>query len=200
MSRYAMVIDLARCNGCNACVVACKVEHNSPNGIVLTAILEAERGQYPQANRIFFPVLCNHCERPPCVPVCPSKATTVRDDGIVLVDWVKCIGCGACAQACPYDQRFYVKDNRVGFPGAGEGFTKPGTFKPPRGVVVKCDFCFHRVDEGLQPACVTVCPTDARIFGDRDEPQSRINQLIARNNAWTLLPDKGTRPCVYYVG
>ena len=200
MSRYAMVIDLARCNGCNACVVACKVEHNTPDGIVLTAILELERGQYPQANRIFFPVLCNHCARPPCVPVCPSKATSTRADGIVLVDWKRCIGCGACAQACPYDQRFYVKDNRISFPGGGEGFEKPGTSKPPRGVVIKCDFCFHRVDQGLQPACVTICPTDARIFGDLEDAASPINALIARNNAWSLLPDKGTGPCVYYVG
>jgi Fe-S-cluster-containing dehydrogenase component len=198
MSRYAMAIDLSRCNGCNACVVACKVEHNAPKGILLTVILEKEVGQYPNSNRAFYPVLCNHCEQPPCVPVCPTKATYKRDDGIVLIDWDTCIGCGACIQACPYEQRFYVKDNRTAYPGSALEYENPAVNKPPAGVPVKCDFCYHRVDEGRQPACVETCPTNARIFGKLDEGEKPLNELISRKNIRTLLPEMGTSPNVYY--
>jgi molybdopterin-containing oxidoreductase family iron-sulfur binding subunit len=193
-----MAIDLSRCNGCNACVVACKVEHSAPNGILLTTILEKEVGRYPNANRVFYPVLCNHCEDPPCVPVCPTKATYKRADGIVLVDWDQCIGCGACIQACPYDQRFYVEDDRTSFPGGEGAYLNPDAHKAPQGVPVKCDFCFHRVDQGSDPACVEACPTNARIFGTLEEGEKPLNELISRKNAWTLLPDKGTSPNVYY--
>lgn len=199
MSRYAMAIDLSRCNGCNACVVACKVEHNAPKGILLTVILEKEVGQYPNSNRAFYPVLCNHCEQPPCVPVCPTKATYKRDDGIVLIDWDTCIGCGACIQACPYGQRFYVKDNRITYPGSALEYENPAVHKSPTGVPVKCDFCYHRVDEGRQPACVETCPTHARIFGKLDEGEKPLNELISRKNARTLLPEMGTSPNVYYI-
>jgi len=198
MTTYAMAIDLARCNGCNACVVACKVEHNAPNGILLTQILEKEVGAYPDANRLFYPVLCNHCEDPPCVPVCPTTATYKRGDGIVLINWDACIGCGACIQACPYDQRFYVADERTSFDGDAGAYVNPHLAKAPRGVPIKCDFCYHRVDTGGKPACVEACPTEARIFGPLDEGEQPLNALISRRNAWTLLPDKGTRPNVYY--
>lgn len=198
MSRYAMAIDLSRCNGCNACVIACKVEHNTAKGIFLTVILEKEAGQYPHANRIFYPVLCNHCEQPPCVPVCPTTATYVREDGIVLIDWDRCIGCGACIQACPYEQRFYVKRNQAIYPNAEVDYENPVAYQAPASVPVKCDFCFHRVDKGRQPACVETCPTEARIFGKLDEGELPLNELISRNNARTLLPETGTSPQVYY--
>ncbi|UCE32043.1 MAG: 4Fe-4S dicluster domain-containing protein [Burkholderiales bacterium] len=198
MTRLAMAIDLDRCNGCNACVIACKVEHSAPNGILLTTILEKEVGRYPHANRQFYPVLCNHCEEPPCVPVCPTVATYKRADGIVMIDDERCIGCGACIVACPYDQRFYVGDDRTCFPdGAGE-YVNPHAHKAPQGVPVKCDFCFHRVDEGREPACVEACPTEARIFGPLDAGDKPLNALISRRNSFTLLPDKGTSPNVYY--
>ncbi len=200
MSTYAMAIDLSRCNGCNACVIACKVEHSAPNEILLTTILEKEVGRYPNANRQFIPVLCNHCAEPPCVPVCPANATYKRDDGIVLVDWDACIGCGACILACPYDQRFAVKDDRTSFPSGEGNYVNPDAHKAPKGVPVKCDFCFHRLDEGKgrMPACVEACPTDARIFGLVDGSDSRINTVISRENTHTLLPEKGTSPNVYY--
>lgn len=197
MSRYAMAIDLSRCNGCNACVVACKVEHNLPPGVLLTVILEKESGRYPDANRTFYPVLCNHCENPPCVPVCPTRATYRRDDGIVLIDWDRCIGCGACIVACPYDQRSYVQDNRTAYPSGSE-FRHPALAKAPAGVPVKCDFCYHRVDAGGEPACVETCPTGARIFGTVDGGARPLDALIARNAARTLLPAMGTEPNVYY--
>jgi len=198
MSRYAMAIDLCRCNGCNACVVACKVEHNTAKGIFLTLILEQEVGQYPHANRVFYPVLCNHCEQPPCVPVCPTTATYRREDGIVLIDWERCIGCGACIQACPYEQRFYVREDKTVYPGGKVEYENPGAHQAPAGVPVKCDFCFHRVDQGRQPACVEVCPTEARIFGKLDEGEKPLNELILRKNVRTLLPGMGTAPHVYY--
>lgn len=198
MSRYAMVIDLSRCNGCNACVVACKVEHNLPPGVLLTAILEKESGQYPDANRIFYPVLCNHCDNPPCVPVCPTRATYRRDDGIVLIDWDRCVGCGACILACPYDQRSYVKDDRTAYPGGSE-YRHPALDKAPAGVPVKCDFCYHRVDAGREPACVETCPTGSRIFGTVAGGERPLDALIARNAARRLLPEMGTEPSVYYV-
>lgn len=198
MSKYGMAIDLAKCNGCNACVIACKVEHSAPNGVLLTVILEKEVGRYPDANRQFVPVLCNHCEQPPCVPVCPTGATFKRADGIVLVDPNTCIGCGSCILACPYEQRFAVEDERTCFP-SGEGeYLNPQAHKAPRGTTVKCDFCFHRVDQGRPPACVETCPTHARIFGLVDGVDSPLNAILSRKNTFTLLPDRNTAPNVYY--
>ena len=193
-----MAIDLSRCNGCNACVVACKVEHNTAKGIFLTVILEKEVGQYPNANRMFYPVLCNHCENPPCVPVCPTTATYSRKDGIVLIDWDRCIGCGACIQACPYEQRFFVRRDEALYSASQVSYENPGAHQAPVGVPVKCDFCFHRVDQGRQPACVETCPTKARVFGKLDGGEKPLNELISRNNARTLMPEMGTLPNVHY--
>lgn len=198
MSKYAMAIDLSRCMGCNACVIACKVEHSAPNGILLTKILEKEIGCYPNANRQFVPVLCNHCETPACIPVCPTTATYKRPDGIVLIDADRCIGCGACIEACPYDQRFYVADERTCFPSGEGNYVNPHAHKAPKGVPVKCDFCFHRVDQGRAPACVETCPTQARIFGLVDGGEKPLNSVISRENTYTLLPEKGTSPNVFY--
>jgi molybdopterin-containing oxidoreductase family iron-sulfur binding subunit len=203
-----MVMDLDRCNGCNACVIACKVEHNTANTVNFTRIFEREIGTYPNANRQFLPVMCNHCEDASCIDVCPTKATYARDkDGIVLVDWDKCIGCGACILACPYEQRFQILDNRTTFPDGETAFDKPDTNRAPNGVTAKCDMCYHRIDEGKEPACAEACPTDARIFGvvsedsaEDETPFQNLNDLISRANAFSLLPEKGTKPCVFYVG
>lgn len=198
MAKYGMVMDLGRCIGCNACVIACKVEHNTPADIHFTRILEREIGVYPEANRQFLPVMCNHCDDAPCINVCPTKATYARDkDGIVLVDWDKCIGCGACILACPYEQRFPVNDPRTAFPD-GADFKSPVVDRAPAGVTAKCDFCYHRIDAGKEPACVEACPTNARIFGEVEG--EKLGNLISREHAWTLLPDKGTKPTVFYKG
>lgn len=200
MRRYGMVIDLRKCVGCNACVAACKVEHNSPNGILLTSVLEKEVGSFPKASRIFLPVLCNHCAKPVCVDACPTGATYARDDGIVLIDWKRCIGCRACIAACPYGARFHVEDDRTVFPDGLTLFERPVHERIPRKVPAKCDFCCHRVDANGTPACVEVCPTEARIFGDLSDEQGEPMQLISRHYAWRLLPDKGTESSVYYIG
>ena len=200
MARYGMVVDLKRCVGCNACVVTCKSEHNTPNGIMQTTVLEKEMGKFPNANRIFVPVLCNHCEVPTCAEVCPTQATYQREDGVVMIDYEKCIGCCACIEHCPYNVRTLAKDNRTLYPDGETEFEKPVHQKILPKVAVKCDFCYHRIESGQQPACCEVCPADARIFGDLSDASAKASQLIVRHNGWQMLPEKGTQPCVYYVG
>lgn len=200
MVRYGMVVDLKKCVGCNACVVACKSEHNAPRGILQTAVLEKEMGKFPEANRIFLPVLCNHCEEPTCVDVCPTAATYQRYDGVVMIDYEKCIGCVACVEHCPYSVRQLVTESRNLFADGKTAFEKPVYQPIPENVVTKCDFCFHRLDKGMVPACVEVCPTSARIFGNLADDRSEAARLIERHHGWTMLPEKGTQPCVYYIG
>jgi molybdopterin-containing oxidoreductase family iron-sulfur binding subunit len=199
MARYGMVIDLNICIGCNACTMACKAEHATPPGIFFSKVLEKEVGKYPAARRIFLPVLCNHCGNPACMEVCPTGATSKRDDGIVLVDYDLCIGCRSCMEACPYGPRSFYKEEDTYY---AEGKTRFEESKQryPEGVVMKCNFCVDRVDQGLDPACVVTCPTECRIFGDLDDPQSRVSQIVAEKKARPLLPEKGLEPSVFYVG
>jgi len=197
-----MTMDLDRCIGCNACVIACKVEHNTPSGINFTQILEDETGVFPNSERKFLPVMCNHCDDAPCIDVCPTNATYARKkDGIVLVDWDKCIGCGACVLSCPYDQRFEILDPTTRFPDNYTDFKRPDIQRAEKGIVAKCDFCYHRIDEGKEPACVEVCPTKARIFGIdlTSKYNKEIDDKSENENNWTLLPEKETRPSVFYI-
>ncbi len=176
---YGMLIDLRRCIGCHACSVACKAEFDVPLGKTRSWVEYVEKGQYPHVSRSFLPRLCNHCSEPACVPVCPTGATWKREeDGIVVVDPDTCIGCKYCIQACPYDARF---------------------LNPVTGVADKCDFCLHRVSQGLAPACVETCIGRARIFGDLNDPDSEISRMIASNPVSVLRPEKGTKPNVYYI-
>lgn len=201
MSRYSMVVDLERCIGCNACVVACKSEHNTPNGILCTSVLEKEEGKFPDVKRIFLPVLCNHCEQAWCVDVCPTGASYTRPDGIVAIDWNKCIGCKACIAACPYNARHAVEDNRIVMSDGRTVFENPTFSTCPTNVPIKCDFCAHRIDKGqMTPACVEVCPTAARTFGDLDAPDSEVRKQSEQEQAWCLLPEKNTKPRVRYLG
>lgn len=203
MPRYGMVFDLKRCIGCNACVIGCKQENSLPDGVFFTRTLSQEYGVYPGVNRVYIPTLCNHCEDAPCQKVCPSGATYTRDDGIVMVDPEKCIGCGSCAVACPYDQRTELKAEsfKSGLFGSGEltPFEQQGYTRFTPGMVTKCDFCSGRVDAGLDPACVVTCPTDARIFGDLDDPNSKPSRLIRERGGRPPMPEKNTRPKVYYI-
>ena len=177
--KYAMVIDARRCYGVHACTVACKAEYKVPLGENRSWVEEIEKGTYPHVSRSFLPRLCNHCDEPACVSVCPTGATWKRDeDGIVVIDKNICIGCKYCVQACPYDMRFVNEDT---------------------GTADKCDFCIHRVSQGLNPACVEACPSRARIFGDMNDPESDVSKLIAENPVTVLRPEKGTGPNVYYI-
>jgi molybdopterin-containing oxidoreductase family iron-sulfur binding subunit len=198
-----MVFDQKRCIGCNACVVACRMENLLPEGVLFTRTLVRERGYFPDVRRIYIPTLCNHCDEAPCEKVCPSGATYTRPDGIVMVDQEKCIGCGACAVACPYDSRTQLTTKSLEQGSLGGGMRPPYENGPNgrwiAGTVVKCDFCSRRVDEGQVPACVASCPTDARIFGDLANPDSRPSKLIAARNGKQPLPEKNSAPKVFYV-
>ena len=179
-TRYGMVIDLRRCTGCHACSVSCKAEFDVPLGETRSWVEYIEKGDYPNVSRAFLPRLCNNCRHPQCVDVCPTGATWKREeDGIVVVDADICIGCKYCIQACPYDARFV---------------------NPETGAVEKCDFCLHRVAQGLVPACVNACIGDARVFGDLNDPESEAAKLIATNPVTVLRPEMGTEPNVYYIG
>lgn len=203
MAKFGMVFDLKACIGCNACVVACKQENSVPDGVFFTRTLSYDYGTYPDNKRVYIPTLCNQCEDPPCQKVCPSGATWTRDDGIVMIDGDKCIGCSSCAVACPYDMRTMLTDEmfRKGLFGTGEltPFEEQGYGRYIAGTAAKCDFCSQRVDAGLPPACVATCPTNARIFGDLDDPDSAPSILIRKRDGRQPLPEKNTRPKVYYV-
>jgi molybdopterin-containing oxidoreductase family iron-sulfur binding subunit len=195
-----MLVDLRKCVGCNACVVACKSEHNSPSGIFNTRVLDKEMGEFPKVIRVFVPVLCNHCDEAVCAEVCPTKATQKQDNGIVNIDYDKCIGCAACVEHCPYQVRTLVKDNRRLYPDGKTVFTKPVHDVIPNNVVTKCDLCYYRLEKGNTSSCAEICPTEARIVGDLSDKNSKINELIEKYKAWTMLPEKGTCPRVYYIG
>ncbi|MBI4445250.1 MAG: 4Fe-4S dicluster domain-containing protein [Acidobacteria bacterium] len=202
MARLGMVIDLKRCVGCNACTIACKQENGTPAGVHFARVINREVGTYPNVKRTFLPVLCNHCDDAPCLKACPTGATFQRPDGIVMVDDDSCIGCRACAVSCPYLNRHFIDHGMLQKGLSDDGLTpfeqvKFAGFQ--EGTMTKCTFCAHRVDHGLQPACVITCPTEARIFGDLDEENGILQTLIRERNSWTLLPEAKTKPCVYYL-
>ena len=192
---WVMVMDLRKCVGCQSCSVACKSENNIPVGVYRTFVDVSEIGQTvsdpngsivtpsgnmeAQLKMLNVPKLCNHCDNPPCVVVCPVKATFKRLDGFVLVDPRLCIGCGACVNACPYDARY---------------------INPVSRTADKCTFCVERVDGKLLPSCVTSCVGRARIFGDLNNPNSEVAKLVATNNVQVRKPELGTDPQVFYIG
>lgn len=178
MSRYIMVIDTRLCVGCMDCVVACKTENQTPEGYNRDWITEELRGQFPTLSLEIRSERCNHCEDAPCVSCCPTGASHVHErGGVVLVTPEKCIGCKACIASCPYDARY----------------------THPDGYVDKCTFCIHRVEQGLLPACVSVCPTHCMHFGDLEDPHSEVSRLLASRKYHTLLPEAGTKPHLYYL-
>ncbi len=210
-----MVIDLKRCVGCYACMISCKQEHFLPPLLFWNRVLIGEIGEYPSVRKLIYPVLCNHCLDAPCVEVCPTGATTKREDGIVVIDYEQCMGCRSCLMACPYQQRSYYGDEGSGyFPGQGlTPYEELGRDwrKYKKRTVLKCDFCCERIDRGLQrglepgvdkeatPACVLACPANARSFGDLDDPDSKVAPLIRGKKGAPLHPEFGTNPSVYYL-
>ncbi len=177
--RWAMLIDLRKCIGCQACTVACKFENNVPEGHFRTWVPDVEIGTYPDVRRGFLPRLCNHCERPSCIEVCPSGATWQRKDGVVEIDYDICWGCGSCVDACPYDARF---------------------INPVTGTAEKCTFCTQRIDQGLLPACVETCVGGARQFGDLNDPDSPVSRALREEAVEVLKPETGNEPRVFYIG
>jgi tetrathionate reductase subunit B len=177
--RLAMVIDLRKCYGCHSCSIACKSEFNVPLGVWRSWVKTIDKGTYPNVKRSFLPRLCNHCENPPCVSVCPTQAS-YRDEekGLVDIREERCIGCKMCIVACPYDARFT---------------------HPIKKVANKCDFCIHRVEKGVVPSCVNTCPSNARIFGDLNDPNSEVRKLVDTNNVQVLKPELDTEPSVFYI-
>ena len=176
--RWAMVIDLRRCTGCRACTVACKAENNVPEGVFRTWVRYEEVGTYPATRPRYLPLFCNHCDNPPCVPVCPVLATYKRDDGLVLIDRDVCIGCGYCIEACPYGARH---------------------LNPVQKTADKCTLCAHRLEAGQGPACVATCIGGALTVGDLNDPESDVSQLLAQYPVATLKPEQGTDPMFFYI-
>lgn len=200
--RWGMVIDLKRCVGCNACTIACKQEMGTPGGVHFARVVAREVGTYPSSRITYLPVLCNHCENAPCAAVCPTGATYKRSDGIVIVDDDKCIGCRACSVACPYMNRHYVGPGALlSSNGTGHlsAFDVVKFAKFQEGTNTKCMFCSHRLAQGLEPACVVTCPTECRVFGDLDQKDGRLQQLIRERGGKPLLPECDTNPSVYYL-
>lgn len=176
--RYAMLIDTRRCIGCNTCAVACKAENNVHLGVWKSWVKQIQKGEYPHVSKSFLPLLCNNCEEPICVTVCPVNANRIEDNGIVSTDPHRCVGCRYCMAACPYEVRY---------------------LHPIKKIVEKCNWCDHRVLKGLPPACVEACPTGARIFGDMNDPDSEIFQLLHTHPVQVVKPEIGTKPHVFYI-
>lgn len=200
MSQLALVIDLNVCVGCSACVTSCKEWNTSgeagpmsdqnpygrdPSGTFFNRVQTFEMGSFPNTEVVHFPKSCMHCEDPPCVPVCPTGASFKRDeDGVVLVDSEKCVGCKYCSWACPYGAREYDEEQRV---------------------MKKCTLCVDRIyDQSLPeaerlPSCVRACPAGARIFGDIHDPDSEVSRLIREEGGYQLMPECNTAPSNHYL-
>lgn len=179
--RYAMALDLERCTGCHACSVACKVENRVPLGHFRTKVYYYDEGAFPRVRRHFLPVVCMQCAEAPCLQACPTRSISRGEDGIVHINTRTCTGNGACEGACPYGA-IYVD--------------------PDRHVADKCDFCSHRLAVGMEPACVETCPGEVLVFGDLNDPESRISRFRAARGAelTVLKPEEGTKPQVEYRG
>ena len=227
MPRWGMVIDLDKCTACQACTIACQAENNVPFAGPEEAALGRSKhwhdvmadlgheAEYPEFHVRFIPRPCMHCENPPCVLVCPVGATYVDDEGVVRMDYELCVGCRYCTTACPYAIR-YFNWYAPEFPAGYDTYLNPNVPVRPVGVVEKCSFCIHRLEEAkreaaaqgrgltdadvvLLPACNQACPASARYFGDLDDGESTVSRLAHSPRAFKLLEDLGTEPKVYYL-
>ena len=179
MTRLGFLLDSGSCIGCHACTVACKAEHDVPLGVNRTWVKYIEAGTFPDASRHFSVMRCNHCDDAPCISICPTNALFRASNGVVDFDDENCIGCKGCMNACPYDA-IYIN--------------------PATNTANKCNFCNHRIEQGLEPSCVVVCPTHAIKVADLDDPDHETTSLIARSDTAVRTPEQNTRPKVHYLG
>lgn len=224
MPRWGMTIDLDRCSGCQACVVACKQENNVPfataedldagRGIYWMQVLARVEGEWPHVRMETMPMPCLHCDDPPCTKVCPVDATHKDSEGLVQQSSARCIGTRYCAQNCPYTVRFF-NWKKPEFPGAFANYRSPEVAIRPKGVMEKCTLCAHRVkdaqdrahregrralrDGDVTPACAEVCPGRAITFGDLDDPGARVSELARSPRAFRFLEELGTAPKVFHL-
>ena len=207
---WTMVIDIDRCTGCQACVVACHAENNvsvvgeeevtQGRAMHWLRIERYWEGAYPDVKARFLPVLCQQCERAPCEPVCPVFATYHSElEHLNIQVYNRCIGTRYCANNCPYIARVFNWFDPY-FPEPLEQQLNPDVTVRRRGIMEKCTFCVHRVDRGVKPACVENCPMKALAFGDLDDPESDVAKILEKKKSFRLLEELGTRPRVYYVG
>ncbi len=218
--KWSMVIDLRKCVGCHSCTVSCAAENKLPPGVVYRPVLEEEIGVYPNVAERYIPRPCMQCEEPPCTGVCPVNATWKREDGIVEIDYEQCIGCRYCITACPYSARtfdlgkYYTETAVEAESYAGKTIAKKFEKTPahdygkewpreegdsPIGNARKCHFCIHRIEKGLLPECVVSCIGRATYFGDANDKDSLVAELIASPNVMHLKEEMGTKPNVHYL-
>jgi molybdopterin-containing oxidoreductase family iron-sulfur binding subunit len=204
--RLGMVVDLNRCVGCWTCAVACKEENDVGIGLYWLRVLtiggdeniDVPSGTFPDVSLAYQSTNCFHCDNPPCTKACPTQATYKMANGIVVVNWDRCIGCRYCMVACPYDNRVFNWRKPVQEPPADVAVVGEVAARP-KGVVEKCTFCVHRVTKGYLPRCVIACPTGARIFGDLADPNSEVSTIVRERPTYTVFPELGTEPSVHYV-
>lgn len=221
MAKYAMVIDLQKCVGCSSCITACKRENNIPKDIYWCDSQTETKGTFPNIEYEYKPTMCNHCENAPCIEACPTEAMHRNEEtDMVLYDSEDCINCQQCVGACPYDEvtfneeephQFWDDESSVIADGtsspkevvdkidAKPPFYSPGQPLREQNLVEKCIFCFHRVVQDLNPACVDSCPADALVFGDLEDDDSQVSQLIAEHDYTVRKEEAGTKPKVYYI-
>ena len=204
MTRFGMVIDTRKCFGCQTCAIACKVNNNLPKSVLWNRIItsgstnfDCGGGEYPNIDMTFMPVTCQHCKKPACVDACPTGASHLTEEGIVLVDAEVCIGCKACINACPYGVRVlndsepeYYLDFAIGDGAEPEHVGD---------TVEKCNFCYQRIMNGRKPACMELCPGRARYWGDLDDPESEASKAMEGREVKYFMSEEGTEPTTAYL-